>query len=416
MNYRGGLLTGIGATLLLVAAVFAAWWIATANHEPVKKTAAEPPAKIDKVLKEDEINRITLTDDAIRRLALTTAPITVESVARSRTYGGEVVLPPGQAMIVSAPVSGLLKATAKKSLKPGQQVTAGEPVFELQPILTPEGRATVASALVQAEGDVNAAAAQRDAQEIALMRAKRVFEQEAGSRRALDDAQAMFNLVEQTLAAAQKRYDTLKQLAGEAATGRGTVAPIPIEAPISGLLRMVYATEGQIVPSGATLFEVIDVQRMWVKVSIHATDASQIEPTAAVQLGAISAKPGQYSLAAEPVAAPPSANALSGTVDLFYEIGDQAPSFRPGERVGVHMPLSGQKEASVIAWSAVVHDIYGGTWVYEQIDEPTFVRRRVTVEHVTKGKAVLAVGPPAGAKIVVAGAAELFGTETGFTK
>lgn len=105
MNYPGGLLTGIGATLLLVAAVFAAWWIATARHEPAQKIAAEPPAKIDKVLEEDDINRITLTNDAIRRLALTTAPITVESVARSRIYGGKVVLPPGQAMMVSAPVS-----------------------------------------------------------------------------------------------------------------------------------------------------------------------------------------------------------------------------------------------------------------------------------------------------------------------
>jgi RND family efflux transporter MFP subunit len=414
MNYRGGLLTGIGSTLLLVAAVFAAWWIATAKHEPAKKTTAEPPAKMDKVLKEDQINNITLTDDAIRRLALTTAPITVEPVARSRTYGGEVVLPPGQAMIVSAPVSGMLKAN--KALKPGQQVAAGEPLFELQPILTPEGRASLASALVQAEGDVNAATSQRDAQEIVLARAKRVYEKEAGSRRALDDAQAVFNLAEQTLAAAKKRQDTLKQLTGDTDAGTGTAGPITIESPTTGMLRNVSSAPGQIVPAGAVLFEVIDMQGMWVKVSIHATDASQIDASADVKIGPVSAKAGQYNLAATSVAAPPSANPLSGTVDLFYEFSEQAMSFRPGERVGVQLALAGRKEASVISWSAVLHDIYGGTWVYEQTDEHTFVRRRVAVEHVNNGKAVLAAGPPAGAKIVVAGAAELFGAETGFTK
>jgi hypothetical protein len=61
-------------------------------------------------------------------------------------------------------------------------------------------------------------------------------------------------------------------------------------------------------------------------------------------------------------------------------------------------------------------DIHGGNWVYEQIAEREYVRRRVAVRYVSKGTAVLASGPPPGARVVVAGAAELFGTETGFTK
>ena len=47
-----------------------------------KKSAAESPATVDHVLKEDQINHITLTDDAIQRLALATAPVTVEPVSR----------------------------------------------------------------------------------------------------------------------------------------------------------------------------------------------------------------------------------------------------------------------------------------------------------------------------------------------
>ena len=255
---------------------------------------------------------------------------------------------------------------------------------------------------------------QRDAQEIVLARAKRVFEKEAGSRRALDDAQAVFNLAEQTLAAAKKRQDTLKQLTGDTDAGTGTAGPITIESPTTGMLRNVSSAPGQIVPSGAALFEVIDVQQMWVKVSIHATDASQIDVSAAAKLGPVSAKPGQYSVVAQPIAAPPSANPLSGTIDLFYEIGEKADSLRPGERVGVQLPLAGRKEASVIAWSAVVHDIYGGTWVYEQVEPHRFTRRRVVVGYTVGNDAVLVRGPSADAKIVTAGVQQLFGSATGF--
>jgi hypothetical protein len=70
----------------------------------------------------------------------------------------------------------------------------------------------------------------------------------------------------------------------------------------------------------------------------------------------------------------------------------------------------------VLPWSAVIHDIYGGQWVYEELGEGKFVRRRVEVEWVQDGHAVLRRGPPVGASIVTAGAAELSGTEFGFAK
>ena len=70
----------------------------------------------------------------------------------------------------------------------------------------------------------------------------------------------------------------------------------------------------------------------------------------------------------------------------------------------------------MIPWSAVVHDVHGGTWVYEQTAPHQFVRRRVEVLHVDRGVAVLGAGPPAGTSVVTAGVAELFGTEFGIGK
>jgi hypothetical protein len=114
--------------------------------------------------------------------------------------------------------------------------------------------------------------------------------------------------------------------------------------------------------------------------------------------------------------APPSANPAAGTVDLFYSLNNRETQYSPGQRVGVALKLKTPVEGLAVPWSAVIHDIYGGTWIYEQTGPQTFVRRRVVIRYVVDDLAALAIGPALSTPIVVAGAAELFGTETGFTK
>src|SRR6185436_4963081 len=119
---------------------------------------------------------------------------------------------------------------------------------------------------------------------------------------------------------------------------------------------------------------------------------------------------------AKPVAAPPTASVLASTIDLYYELPNPAGVLRPGQRITVRVKLQGASEQRVVPWSAVMHDIHGGTWVYENTAPLTYVRRRVQVKYVLGDKAVLESGPPSGAKIVTVGAVELFGAEFGFAK
>ena len=91
-------------------------------------------------------------------------------------------------------------------------------------------------------------------------------------------------------------------------------------------------------------------------------------------------------------------------------------NWRPGQRVSVELPLQNDVEQRVLPWSAVVQDIHGGHWVYEQIQEHTFVRRRVQIQRVTDSWAVMDQGPPVGTIVVITGVAEIFGTEFGFGK
>lgn len=402
-------------TLALAAAVGAgAWWLVT--HKPDAKTADKPPppANVNKVVKEDELNTIALTEEAEKRIGLTVGPVEKKVARRVRVYGGEVAVPVGRTILVAAPLTGVLKAPSGGEVKAGQPVKVGQAVFQLTPLLTPDGRATLSASLADADGQVNSAKAQVELGRIALDRAKRVLKEGAGSQRQVDEAQAAYDVSAKTLEAATARLAILKKVVGDAETG--TAAPITIEAPEAGLVRTVSALPGQTVPSGAALFEVIDLSTAWVRVPLPVGDLDAIDRTEPAHVGKLSAPPGARLPTAKPVAAPPSANPLAATVDLFYELPNPDGKLFPGQRLGVSLALADAKEGLSVPWAAVVFDTHGGTWVYEQTGQRRYARRRVVVGHTAGPDAVLSSGPPAGTMIVTAGVQQLFGAETGFVK
>lgn len=402
-------------TLALAGAVAAgAWWLVM--HKPDSHTAdkAHAPANVGKVVREEELNSIILTEEAEKRIGLVCSPVEMKAVRRVRVYGGEVAVPAGRTIIVASPLGGMLKPPASGEMKAGQSVKSGQAIFMLTPLLTPDGQATMAASLADADGQVNNARTQVDLTKIALDRAKRVFKEGAGSQRQVDETEAAYNLATKTLDAVIARQAILKNVVGNAEGG--TAAPIPIEAPEDGILRTISALPGQTVPLGAALFEVIDISTVWIRVALPVGDLDATDHTVPAQVGKLSARPGTPLHAAKPVTAPPSANPLSATVDVFYEMKNPGQKLIPGQRLGVSVPLADAKESLTVPWSAVVFDIHGGTWVYEHTGPRRYARYRVVVAYTVGADAVLASGPPAGSKIVTAGAQELFGAETGFVK
>jgi len=415
MKYRDRIVT---ATLIVsvVAACGAAVWnlLKARPAESAKPASAAAPATVVKPLKEDQIQAVTLTEEAVKRLALDTGQVERKSVPRVRVYGGEVIVPPGQSVVVCAPLTGIVRAASGSLPQPGQTIKKGQPVFQLLPLLTPEARANLTASKVEAEGLVQSAKTQLEAARIARDRATRVLQSGAGSQRAVDEALAHFELAQKSLEAATARREMLAKVVGEIELG--TAGPLAIECPQDGLLRNVSAMSGQNVPAGSPLFEVVDLSRVWVRVAVYVGDLPEVDATAPALVGNLTARPGGPGQKASPVAAPPSANPAAGTVDCFYELDNRTTRYSPGQRVGVTLTLQTEAESLTVPWAAVIHDIHGGTWVYEETGLRAFVRRRVAVRYVVGETAVLAAGPAPGAKVVCAGAVELFGAETGFTK
>ncbi|MEJ7592808.1 MAG: efflux RND transporter periplasmic adaptor subunit [Planctomycetaceae bacterium] len=393
------------------------------------KTAPVAPAKTTHAVSEADLNMIELTEDAVRRLGLQTEVMSMRAMPRVRAYGAELMLPAGASILVSAPLAGTLQLLAEEAFPQiGQGVTAGEPLLHLLPMLSPEREvltpaerirfAEAQNAVAQSQNDADAQVQQSmvqvEAAQIAFERAARLLKDKSGTVRTVDEAQALLKLAEKALEAARNRKQIVDSIKLDAESG--TLQPMTIKSPLSGMVRAIQVQRGQILAVGAPLFEVMNDERLWVRVPVYVGDLDEIDPAKNARLTLLDGRQTDHDIDVKPIAAPPTAMSLASTVDLYFELPNPHSAFRPGQKVGAHLMLKGDAESMAIPWSSVYHDIYGSQWVYEQVAERTFVRRRVEVLSVTDGWAAIGRGPKVGTTVVTAGVAELVGTEFGFAK
>ncbi|HXF71421.1 MAG TPA: hypothetical protein VNO79_02265 [Actinomycetota bacterium] len=84
------------------------------------------------------------------------------------------------------------------------------------------------------------------------------------------------------------------------------------------------------------------------------------------------------------------------------------------ERIGLRTaPVEERGDRLVVPSAAVLVDPEGRFWVYTNPEGLVFVRHEVRVISDDGGRAILADGPPPGTRVVVVGAQELWGAESG---
>jgi outer membrane murein-binding lipoprotein Lpp len=89
-------------------------------------------------------------------------------------------------------------------------------------------------------------------------------------------------------------------------------------------------------------------------------------------------------------------------------------SARAAERLGVQTAtVEDRGDQKVLPYAAVIYDGEGATWAYVASETLTFQRASIVVASITGDEAILTEGPDAGTAVVIVGAAELYGAETG---
>jgi RND family efflux transporter MFP subunit len=359
-------------------------------HDPPAATVSQPKA-------ESDLTTVTLSPQAIERLGIETAVVQVQDAAGTRTVGGDIVVPEGRRVQVTAPVAGTLVSAIARA---GTTVADGAALFTLAPI-NPAERDQGA----EARRAVDAAQAEEQVARQRLQRLEQLLKDGATSMRAVEEARAQLEVASAALNAARERLK-----AGQ--TTVGSQGEVVIRTPFAGMILAVSAAEGQTVAASAPLAEIAQVSTLWVKVPLYAGDASTIDTTKPASVTTLGS--AQSPRTAVRITAPPTANPTSASVDLFYQLqGGGETALRPGERVTVQLPLKTTERGLVVPDRAVLYDINGGAWVYEDRGGGTYARRRIEIARHSGTLAVVARGIDPGIRVVTAGAAELFGTEFG---
>ena len=328
------------------------------------KPQKSAPAKVEAHPNERDIYRITLTPKAESRLGIQTVPLAVKPLPRHRTVGGELMLPDGALLLVTAPVSGTVRIPhSSETPLPGSKLALGEKVLTINPLLSPEryvpspaervqmanAQVSLVTAQVQASGDVKRSEEETKAAQIALARAERLLKDRAGPAQDVDTAKAQLAIAQEALKAANQRLKALENISLDVDPSPMTGAtknakPLPIASPQSGVLQKVSVADGQYVTAGANLFQVVKLDTLWVRVPVYVGLLDQIESSSMVQVRMLD-QPQTKSVSAQQITAPPTADPLAATADLYFAIANPHAEFRPGERVDVTLPLNTDRAA-----------------------------------------------------------------------
>lgn len=362
------------------------------------------PADIENPVKEASLTTITLTEKAESRLGIETAVAISKQLPSVLQQGGLIIAIPGRDIIVTAPVTGTIHyMESGGSVLVGKEVKKNEAVMDLYPLPPEED-------IIIAREDVTIKEAAYKAALEQFNREKMLLSKNASSEKSFEAAEAALAAARGELNTAKTR---LRMLDGEIDTGGGESTRFKILSPFTGVIQEVYAGSGQAVSASSPLFKVAGQDPVWVRVPVYVGDLADIDRGQNATILPMGRSDNKGLMEASPVNGPPTSTISNATSDLFYQLANSSGKFRIGEKVMVNIPKQTGSACCVVPYAAIVYDIYGGSWVYVKTAPQAYTRLRVEVSHVVGGQAVLTRGLEAGSDVVVAGVAELFGTEFG---
>lgn len=191
---------------------------------------------------DDTPREVRISPQAMARVGLRIATVQEEPLAGGIAVPAEVQADPDRVAHVMPLVSGQLTEVGASV---GARVTQGQVLAMLRSVQLGEARA----ALAHAQANVEVAQAN-------FARQEELDREGIGSRRAYLEAQAELRRAQAALAAAQRTLEVY---------GRGGAgATVPIRSPIAGQIVARHATVGEVVGPADTLFQITDIERVWV--------------------------------------------------------------------------------------------------------------------------------------------------------
>jgi cobalt-zinc-cadmium efflux system membrane fusion protein len=208
----------------------------------------------------DDLGRVVLTERAREAVGLETTAAVEGGLTTTALRFGKVLARPEEDVFVVAPVTGRLRAS---TLVLGAQVSAGDLLVTLEPLIDTASRATVAAQRRELDGQVEGARAQIEARRTDLRRVTTLVS--SGLATAADQVQA-----EAALTAEQARAQSLRQASGELLRVMG--GRLEVRAPASGVVAMLETATGALIAQGTVLARLVRAGPRWIDVSVPPGD------------------------------------------------------------------------------------------------------------------------------------------------
>lgn len=327
---------------------------------------------------------------------------------------GEIIPQHHAAAVVSAPVSGrLLPAPDGKLPQVGDDVQAGQVLALIEPPLPATAAAALSANRAQLQAldtelvlrsldlgvkglEVERAFQQADARlgfsERAFSRAEELKSKGIGSDQQLDEAQQDLQLAqaEYDAALAMKKFyeESSAKLAAmqERLKSRGVFSEsstadlqMPLVAPITGHVVEHESVEGEHVEALEEIYEIVNLERVWIVARISEFDLSQLPDTPNANLELPSFPDRRFDvmgLGGRLVNIGTRVDKQTRTVPIRFEVPNPDKLFRAGMFTNVHLETRKSEACLAVPDSAVVLD-NGRPLVYVMLDGETFQRREV---------------------------------------
>jgi cobalt-zinc-cadmium efflux system membrane fusion protein len=363
---------------------------------PPSKYVAPKPA--EKAHVESDLTKTTLRDDEVKSLLIRSEPVRVEKIQERQSFTGWVMVKQGNEVTLTAPVAGYVVDPGKDGALPivGLPAKKGQELFQLDPVLTQVEQIQIAGVKRDMEKDLAKAQDMVRQSKIELDRMEKLVKEKIRQAQDVELARVKLSSAEADLEGAKDKL----RLFG---AGDGLqLKPVPVRSPRAGTVLTVPVSPGQFVPAAAPLVTVADLSELWVRVPVPENDLPRLDrqrdatvlPRGNGHVKGADGKPLRFEAA--PVAFVPLVDPVKHTADLIYRLPPAGKTmlWAKDQMVDVLVPLGTERKESIVPYSAVVYDSYGGTWVYIDRSKPgdkthVYERRRVELGPTVGGGVVI---------------------------
>ncbi len=373
--------------------------------EPVASEENKNPAGIVKFLMEQQW-----------LVHMKLAKVEQKSLAKQVPAVGRVVPAASNRAIVAPSIGGVIGEGKLPII--GQSVSQGQTLAVLRQTPTAAENAQIASSNVQLQIEtmrleaekrrltqaINEAQARVEQTKAEYERAQRLYERKAYSLRQLQIAETDYKTNQAILEAAnaqKKVFDESSKITSQQIT---TQTSFSVTAPISGTIVAVNKTIGEQVNAGEAIFEIINLDTVWVEAPIFESDLPKLEKLSEAIFTTTASPTKEHTGKIVNIGAVVDEKTRTATVTFAVANSDKA--LKVGMQANVRLDASESVDAMLIPKESVL-DHEGKKIVYVLLSGEEFQRREVTLGDSYGDKVAILSGLQAGERVVTQGAYQL---------